>query len=144
MTPRLGLIKVRPKLWRQVSVALILKDLVGTICHLVRRVGNRREHRTNHCASTLRDASDHATDQAHTRNRNLSIERHRWCGEWLQESECAREPAAQVAARHDRINESGLKQKLAALEANREFVANGAGRDARATETDQCIWLGNV
>jgi hypothetical protein len=44
VTPRLGLIKVRPKLWRQVSVALVLKNLVGTIRHLRSGVGNGRKH----------------------------------------------------------------------------------------------------
>ena len=62
----------------------------------------------------------------------------------MQKSECAREPAAQIATRHDRINEAGLEQKLAALETNREFVANSASGDARATEADQCIRFGNV
>jgi hypothetical protein len=84
MTPRLGLVEVWPKLWRQVSITLVLENLVGTIRHLARRVGNGRKNGTDHCASTLRDTSDHPADQAHTRNRNLSIERHRWCGEWLQ------------------------------------------------------------
>jgi hypothetical protein len=44
MTPRLGLVKVWPELWRQVSVALILKNLVGTIRHLACRVCNGRKH----------------------------------------------------------------------------------------------------
>jgi fructose/tagatose bisphosphate aldolase len=144
MAPRFGLVEVWPKLWRQVSVPLVLKNLIGTIRHLVCGVGNGRQHGANHCASTLRHAGDHATNQAHTRNRNLAIERHCWCWKWLQQAECAREPAAQIASRHDRIDETRLQQELAALEANRQFVANGASRDARATETDECIRFGNV
>ena len=41
VAPRLGLIKVRPKLWRKVSVALVLKDLVGAIRHLRSGISNR-------------------------------------------------------------------------------------------------------
>ena len=62
----------------------------------------------------------------------------------MQKSECARQPAAQVAARHDRIDEAGLKQELAALKADGELVADGASGDARAAEADQCIRFGNV
>ena len=126
------------------SVALVFENLVGAVRHLARRIGNGREHRTDHRASALRHAGDHAANQANARNADLSIERHRWCRKWLQESECARQPATQIAARHDRINEAGLKQKLAALEADGEFVADGAGGDARATEADERVRFSNV
>jgi hypothetical protein len=83
MAPRFGLVEVWPKLWRKVSVALVLKNLVGAIRHLVRSISDWRKHRTDHRASTLRHAGDHAANQANARNRNLSIERHRWCRKWL-------------------------------------------------------------
>ena len=119
MAPRLGLVEVWPKLGCQVSVALILENLVGTIRNLRRRVGDGREHRADHRASALRHAGDHAADQANARNWNLAIERHRWCREWLQKPKCARQPAAQIAARHNRVDEARLQQKLAALKADR-------------------------
>ena len=84
MAPGLGLVKVWPKLWRQVPVALVFENLVGAVRHLRRGIGNGREHRTDHRASTLRHAGDHAADQANARNADLSIERHRWCWKWLQ------------------------------------------------------------
>ncbi|MFM2194180.1 MAG: hypothetical protein RLZZ460_850, partial [Chloroflexota bacterium] len=41
-------------------------------------------------------------------------------------------------------DEARLQQELAALKADREFVANGAGGDARSTKADECIRFGNV
>jgi hypothetical protein len=40
VTPRFGLIEVRSKLWRQVSVALVFENLISTIRHLACGVGN--------------------------------------------------------------------------------------------------------
>src|SRR5258708_6867948 len=49
-----------------------------------------------------------------------------------------------VAALDDRVEESMLQQKFAALEALRQLLADGLLDDARAREADECAGLGDV
>jgi hypothetical protein len=112
VTPRLLLLKVRPELWCKVSITLVLKNLIGTIRHARCGIGNWGENAADHRASTLRHAAHHATNQSNARNVDLLIERNGWSRKWLQQAECSNYPWPQVAARNDRINETGLQQKL--------------------------------
>jgi hypothetical protein len=89
VTPRLLLFKVRPELWCKVSVALVLKDLIGTIRHARCSIGNWGENAANHRASALCNTAHHATNQSHAWNVDLLIERNGWSRKWLQQAECA-------------------------------------------------------
>ena len=144
MTPRLLFWKVRTEFWCKVSVALVLQDLIGAVRHLARNVGDWCEHAADHGACTLRHAAHHTTNQADAWNVRLLIERNGWSRKWLQETQCANQPRAQIRSRHNRINESCLQQEFGALETGGEFVANRSRRDARAAESNQRIRLGNV
>src|SRR4051812_3343462 len=51
---------------------------------------------------------------------------------------------AQLVARDDLVHEAVLVQELGALEAFRQLLRDRAGSDARARETDERLWLGQV
>ena len=55
-----------------------------------------------------------------------------------------RELVAQLRPGHDPVDEAVLEQELGALEARRQLLGDGPGRDARAGEPDQRVRLGDV
>ena len=83
MTPRLLLFKVRPELWRKVSITLVLQDLIGAIRNARCGRCHWRQDAADHCASALRNTSHHATNQSNAWNVDLLIERHSRCRKWL-------------------------------------------------------------